>query len=263
MLFSINCRYIGYFPLVMSRTFTLSGYSSILSENYYPPIELDVNSSYGVGLLGFYSYNSIFNVDESNNKIVLYFQEDDQSAYSITIPPGVYEIDEMNKTFQEQLKEFLAPFPNIEYDEEMFQLSANNHTMKCEILSTFNIDFSSSKCINTILGFESKLLKANTKHESSLPVNIMKVRLVRVDCNLVSGAYVNGKEMHTLFEFDIDVEPGYKLTKEPQNVIYLSVQPEGRQYLHNITLKILDDQDNLINFRGEQIIVKVELRKLS
>lgn len=244
----------------MSRTFTLSGCNSTLSTNFYPPIELDIYSSYGVGLIGFYSYNSIFNVDESNNKIVLHY-ENDLNDISLFIPPGTYEIDEINKAIQETIKE------NISYDttkdfNELFRLQANNNTLKCELYSFFEVDFSKTNCLNTLLGFESKLLKSKKKHESTVAVNITKVRLVRVDCNLVSGAYINGKEMHTLFEFDIDVEPGYKLTKEPQNVIYLSVKPEGRQFLDNITLKILDDKGDLIDFRGEQIIVKIELKKL-
>jgi hypothetical protein len=245
----------------MSRTFTLSGYSSVLSANFYPPVELDVNSSYGIGLLGFYAYNSIFNVDESNNKIVLHLAPD-QKGFPLIIPPGTYEIDEINKAIQEQLK-LAFSYDKTKDINEIFTLRANNNTLKCELISIFDIDFSHENSLHTILGFEPKRLLGKVKHESSLPVDIMKVRLVCIDCNLVSGAYVNGKEVHTLFEFDIDVEPGHKLSKEPQNVIYYDVKPEGRQFLDSIVLKILDDKGNIIDFRGEQIIVKVELRKLS
>lgn len=106
------------------------------------------------------------------------------------------------------------------------------------------------------------LYAANISHESALTVDIMKVRIIRVDCNITSGAYVNGEQAHTLYEFDIDVEPGFKLSKEPQNIIYMPVTPEGRQFIDNITLRILDDNGSLVDFRGEKIIVKLELKKL-
>lgn len=243
----------------MSRTFTLIGCNNVLSNDFYPPIELDVNSSYGIGLIGFYSYNSIFNVDEKNNKIVL--KNPSVVSVTIQIPPGSYEIDEINSAIQKEIKNNIDHNPNQNIDA-IFCLRANNNTLKCELRSIYDIDFTRSDTLNELLGFENVILEANKIHQSSLPVNIMKVRLIRINCNLISGAYINGKEDHTLFEFDIDVEPGYKLTKEPQNVIYMSVKPDGRQFIHNITVRILDELGCPVNFRGEQIIVRLELKQL-
>lgn len=42
-------------------------------------------------------------------------------------------------------------------------------------------------------------------HESITPVNIKKLRMVRVNSNITSGAYLNFRESHTILEFDIDV----------------------------------------------------------
>ncbi|CAH1979923.1 unnamed protein product [Acanthoscelides obtectus] len=42
---------------VMSNTFTQTGYTSKPSANFYPPIELNICADYGLGLIGFYSYN--------------------------------------------------------------------------------------------------------------------------------------------------------------------------------------------------------------
>lgn len=247
----------------MSCTFTLSGHLSVLSANFYPPIELETNSRYGLGLHGFYSYNSILNVDESNN--IIGVTESKSPTIFIQIPPGTYEIDEINRAIQKAI--ILKMIGDIEDGnkpnvDQIFCLRANNNTLKCEIRSKYSIDFTHKNSIANLLGFESIQLTANVTHESTLPVNIMRVRIVRVDCNIVSGAYLNGEKVHTLFEFDIDVEPGYKLSKEPQNIIYMPVRPEGRQFIDNITLNILDDNGALIDFRGEKIIVKLELKKL-
>jgi hypothetical protein len=240
-----------------------SEHSSVLSSNYYPPIELESNSQYGLGLHGFYSYNSIFNVDETNNIIGFKLKSKSPTTF-IQLPPGAYEIDKMNKVIQNILESIIKrqmKDDNFNIDK-YFTLRANNNTLKCEIVSKYDTDFTHRYSFASIIGFENKLYSANISHESTLPVNIMKVRILRVDCNIISGAYMNGQEAHTLYEFDIDVEPGYKLSKEPQNIIYMPVRPEGRQFIDNITLRILDDDGNLVDFHGEKIIVKLELKKL-
>lgn len=239
----------------MSYTFTLTSRLSELSVNFYPPIELDGGSRHGLGLIGFYSYNSIFNVDETNN-IFRYRVSAKDTFSTVHIPLGAYEIDEI---YAAMLKAMNIDGKNY---AQIFTLRANNNTLKCEILSKYEIDFRQSNSIGSLLGFERINLKPNKNYESTLPVDIMKVRMIRVDCNIICGAYLNAEQSHTLFEFDIDVEPGYKLTKEPPNIIYLPVRSEKRQLIDNITLRILDDNGDLIDFRGEKIIVRLELKKV-
>ena len=242
---------------VMSYTFTLTGHSSVLSADFFPSIELSTTNKYGLALSGFYTYNSIFNIDETNNSFA-YARNGSVTPPKLWIPPGAYEVDEISKAMLASLKK-----DTKEDSDEIFSLKANNNTLKCEITSKFDIDFRGANSIGKILGFGAKVLKSGEKHESSYIVDIMKVRIIRVDCNIISGAYLNSLESHTLFEFDIDVEPGYKITKEPQNCIYMPIMPDGRQFIDNITLRILDDHGHLIDFRGEKVIVKLELKKIS
>ncbi|CAH2003117.1 unnamed protein product [Acanthoscelides obtectus] len=158
----------------------------------------------------------------------------------------------MNDTYKERYENKV---------DEMFSFKANTNALKCELHPVFDIAL--SNCMATMLGFKNKIFPRSKIYTSNLSVNITPIRILRIDCGLISGAYCNGIEMHTLYEFDIDVEPGFKLTKEPQNVTYMSVKPRGRQFIDNITLEILDDVGNLVNFRGEKIIIKLELRRLS
>lgn len=230
----------------------------MLSSDFYPPIELSTTNRYGLALLGFYTYNSIFNIDESNNLFAYKKNENEVKATKLAIPPGAYEVDEIQNAMLTALQT-----SSKDRGANIFSLTANNNTMKCEIRSKFIIDFTGSNCIGKMLGFGKVVLKSDQKHESRFQVDIMKVRIIRVDCNITSGAYLNSQQCHTLFEFDIEVEPGYKITKEPQNNIYLPLKPEGRQSIDNITLRILDDNGDLIDFRGEKIIIKLELKKIS
>lgn len=69
-----------------------------------------------------------------------------------------------------------------------------------------------------------------------------KVRIIRTDFSMTSCAYANIVQVHTIYEFDIDVEPGFKLTKEPQNIIYLPIN--RRLFTDDIKLRVLNEKRN-------------------
>ena len=52
-----------------SFTLTLSGNSSVLETQYFPPIELSLNKNYVLGLVEFLTFNSIPNIEKSQNTI--------------------------------------------------------------------------------------------------------------------------------------------------------------------------------------------------
>lgn len=56
----------------MSLTLTLSGKTSVLSANYFPPIVLSQpdDSTFFLGLVDFETFNSIPNVDDTNNRFM-------------------------------------------------------------------------------------------------------------------------------------------------------------------------------------------------
>lgn len=252
----------------MFRTFTLTGNSNILTSTYFPPIELNPQYSYGLGLVGFYSYNSIPNVQEGNNKFKYYeesFTETELELMNlvgskptdkefllrwktISIPKGAYEITEINRYLQSKL------------DSNNILLQANSNTLKCEIQSKYTLDFRDSDSIGRLLGFSEKVLPANVLYSSEKPVEIVKVINIRVECNITSGAYYNNNLSHTIFEFDVNVEPGYRLTKEPANIIYLPVLTNS---IDNITLTIVDQDGDLVNFANEDITIRLELKQLT
>lgn len=253
----------------MSRTFQLtSAGSSILSDNFYPPIELDVNKRYGLGLIGFYTYHSIKNVTNRNNVIPFQIEQDDgrTSIVDIVIPPGAYELEDINKYIQRALWKKVHPNDKLQKEEDLndlFHLVANNNTLKCEITSKYAIRFDSTlNSIAGLLGFNDTMYMTADTIESPNPVSINNYNLLRLDCNIVGDSYINGKSAHSLYYFDIDVEPGFKIVKEPHNIIYLPITPIGRQYIDNITICVVNENGDLIDFGQEIINIIVELKIL-
>lgn len=225
----------------MSITLTLTGNTSVLSAEYFPPLEL--TTEYICGLIDFQTYNSIPNVDDNNN--LLHIGDDTV----IEIPVGSYEIDDIDAFVKLDLEKRRS--------KETILIKANNNTLKSEIKATEVLHFDKDKSIASLLGFKRQKLAANKLHTSELPVNIIKVNTIRIECNIISGSFINNRQVHTLHEFSPNVGPGYKIVEVPKNVIYL---PVNVKRISSLTVKLLDQDGDLINFRGETITVRLHLK---
>ena len=226
-----------------SLTLTLSGKSSVLEAQYYPQIELNPNKHYVIGLVELYTFNSIPNIDKTNNKFKL------ENLDAIIIPEGSYEIDDINTFLNDQLSE-----KNI-----TLELKPNNNTLRSIIHCSQNIDFKEPNSIGKLLGFTPQILKANETHQSDLPVTILKVNSLRVECNIATGSYINSKQDHTIHEFFPTVPPGYKIIEVPLSVIYLPVNVKTIDYLQ---VRIVDQEGNSVNFRGEEITIRLHIKSV-
>ena len=187
------------------------------------------------------TFNSIPNLD--NKKFYI------NGTDPISIPTGSYEIEDINKFLSKKLTA-----KNIS-----FNLKANNNTLQSIIKSNQDIDFTKSDSIGDLLGFRPQILKADKLHTSELPISIIKINSLRVECNITRGAYSNGKEVHTIHEFFPAVPPGFKIIEKPLEIIYLPVTVKSIDYLQ---LRLVDQDGDLVNFRGETVIVRLHLKSL-
>jgi hypothetical protein len=226
----------------MSLTLTLSGNSSIINTTYFPTINL--NGNYVCALVDFQTYNSIPNIDENNN--LFYY-----GTNIIEIPTGSYEIDDIN--------EFLNKKVQALDSRNYLSIIANNNTLKSEIHSNEIIYFNKPRSLRKLLGFSKQVLQPNKTYESDLPVNVIKVNAIRIECSILSGSFINNVPAHTLHEFSPKVGPGYKIVEVPKNMIYL---PVNVKELSCLTIKLIDQDNNLINLRGETITLRIHLKKL-
>lgn len=230
-----------------SITLTVAGKISSLDAYFYPEIELDEQYNYSCCLLGFYTYNSISNVYEKNNKF--YYSTDGSKSFEfVTVPVGSYEIDEIIEILN---NEFNMRRVGI-------VISSDRHTMKCTLVVTKAvIDFTKNDCIRTILGFKKRVILDGIYKSDGL-VDIQRVKNLRIDCDLISGSYHNGKSTHTIYEFDPDVDPGYKINEQPKHLIYL---PVVRHRISTINISILDHNGELVDFRGEDITCRIHIKR--
>lgn len=224
----------------MSLTLTITGYDSTLRTNYFPPLSLD-DSNYECGLLYFSTFNSIPNINETNNS----FSYGDDGL-KIKIPPGAYEVDDISEYLKENVIDC-----NVD-------IKTNNNTLKCSIFCDKQINFHHEGSIGNVLGFPKLQLEPYKWHESPNNVDILPLSVVRIECDLVQGSYTNGLPSHIIHEFVPNVPPGYRIIEAPTNVIYF---PINKTNITAVTVKLVDVNGSSIDFRKENIQLCLHIKK--
>jgi len=88
----------------------------------------------------------------------------------------------------------------------------------------------------------------------------MKVNSVQIVCNISAGSYRNNTGEHILHIFFPNAAPGYKIVEVPSNIIYL---PVSVRVIDNITVKIVDQDSDIIDFREETITIRLHLKRIN
>jgi hypothetical protein len=209
--------------------------------------KIDTSSgTWVLGLIGFEAYNTVPNIDKTNN-LFYYYKSGNPHLQKLKIPEGAYDIEDIERVIQERLPK-----------EVTFTLTDNPNTQQCTIHSNVTIDFSHPNSLQKLLGFRDKQLKADKTHTSEYPIQINRVNSIRVHCSVTTGSFENGRPSHIIYEFFPNVPPGYKITIEPQHPIYL---PINVREIDTVTVSVTDQNNHLLNFRGDIVNIRLHLKR--
>lgn len=221
-------------------TITLTGNSSALSCDFFPPIEVSKNAK--ICLLGFQTNNSIPNVNDKCNKIGLIYNNNVSNSY--TIPTGSYELTEIETAIKHVLHN----------TDTIFELRADNNTLKCTMFCSETVDFTMPNNIGQLMGFKNRKYDANVNHESDALVNISKTNCIYIESNLVMGSFNNGKQCHTIHEFYPNVPPGYKIIEIPTHLVFY---PLNSTSITHASIILKNQNNELIDLRGEPVSIRL------
>lgn len=225
-------------------TITLNGNSSELYCDIFPPLEVDKSTN--ISLLSLQTNNSIPNIEPGCDTIG--FRKLDGKTIYINIPTGSYELNDLETSIKNMLPR----------DVTSFKLRANHNTLKCILSCSHDVDFTCDNNISKLLGFKNQIYVKETMHESENLVKIMKVNCIKVNCNLISGSFCDGVSSQTIHEFYPSVPPGFKIIEVPRHLVFY---PINFNSISKVNIVLKDQDDNLINLRGETITVRLQIRR--
>lgn len=122
------------------------------------------------------------------------------------------------------------------------------------------------ECINdsvlNLIGFskqQNRIFEANKAEWTDQTNKITNIDIIRVECDIIHGSYINGRNCHTLYTFNPhNVLHGHKLNAIPQHIVYL---PMKNHRIISIRIFLVDQDDRLVDFRNEQISCRIHIKK--
>ena len=229
---------------------TLSGKGSKLEKTFDPEISITQNCHYEIAFTSLETYYSMPNVDVSNNSFTI---RKDGYQHNIVIPTGCYGLMDLNKEIGRQLREIDMA--------KAVEFHGNYNTYKCIMLlkSGYTVTFKENS-LRILLGFEAKSYTAHTmakRFESEHTVQILTINSILVNCDLVGGSYLNGKEVPVIHSFFPSVDPGEKIIEKPVEYIYL---PVSSDVIRHMSVWLTDQDQKPLNLREENLTIKFHLR---
>ena len=221
----------------------------------YPQLLLDNANNYEIGLFNLETYYSFANIDTLNNQFK-YFNG--TTSKTITIATGAYDINDINTAIQNGMKAngdwdsvnsafYITIIPNAPTLGSIINISNANYT----------IDFTIQNSLATVLGFNSGILTSGLNISPNI-VDIIRINSIYINCDAIKGSFVNGSYSPVLYNFFPTVGPGYKIVEKPVNIVYL---PLASGQIMNVRIWITDQNNNIIDFRGENIDMRIVIRR--
>lgn len=271
----------------MSILFNLSGNTSQLQSEIFPPLNLS-DGNYQIGLIYFMGNNSIYNVHEKNNSFNVLFLRDNKfyghdGKYACSLHPGMYDFELITRDFIAKINTAYAQFttdhPEITEDEKtIYNLALNGIVFtsdttthkwifeipqenELKIFINLRVDNSIAPILGLPLASLPALIESTKKDLHNIPVkhiSLNTVRVLNIHCNLTGNSYINGVPSHLLYSIPLSRAPGYQIIEAPKDVVFL---PITDPLIDTVEVRITDQDNNLVDFKGDRVVIVLELRK--
>ena len=202
-------------------------------------------------------YNGIFNVTNSNNKIYsLKSVNEEDGFFQITIRPGAYEIESLNKEIkrisvdEEHYTEANYPFttkPNFQTLGSIVEISTQGPVIR----------FVPNDSIGVLLGF----IKTTKFEEYNLllnPVDILSFDNIFLGCDIAKGTIFRGKRSGNIHNLTMNVDPGYKYIEKFREGVQWYMM-ESKDFISSICFKLKNENGNLVSFNGQSLTFRLSI----
>jgi len=240
-----------------SVTLSLTGNATILSVNYFPPIDLYEDSE--IALLCLQSFNSFPNINDNNNKFSIQVAENknnnDPMVCFITLEEGCYEIEDIKQRVKKQIDTYNSKnLTNLTFDITVDPNDFRSY-IKCNGILHFEYPYS----IAPVFGFGKRVYKPyNEILRSEKAVNLNTINSIKVMCNIAQGSFNNHLQSHSIYEFFPSEKTGSKVIQSPPNLIYYKL---NKTSIDSITVQLVDQDHNPIDNFGETLTIVLHIKR--
>ena len=184
---------------------------------------------------------------------ILDFQYIEPETINYEIKPGIYEFHEIVDAFALKIAEHTCKDCN---NGISLKIKADKKSMKTILETSHELIFNSD--LNKVFGFTKKQYSPG-HHISEKVINIMSIDKVHLKTDCIDGSIVNGIRESILFSFSLSARPGYKIFKEPSQILFKKV---NKDKIGQITFYLEDDDGHTVDFQSETITFTVLLVKI-
>ena len=227
-------------------------------EHLFQPLQTN-NKQFKIAITFLTGYNGIFNVTSKNNKFYFFKSITDDDHILITIPPGAYEIENLNNEIkriiidQEHYTEANYPFnikPNFSTLGSIIEISSQGPI----------ITFVPEDSIGDLLGF-NKTTIFEEYNLSPNPVDILSFDNIFIETDIAKGMIFKGKRSGIIHNFTMDVDPGYKYIEN----FYGGIQwymLQNKDIISSICFKLKNENNQLVSFNGQSITFRLSIKEI-
>ena len=266
----------GFYLVVKAKKETPSVRNSVIQTYFDNPIEFDLKKKYEMALVGFDTVHSYTNINSTNN-VFRYSPNSGTSNYTIYVEEGAYEMSELNTYIQDEMKKQVGSLYRADGVVIGANLSTSRSTLKFGKpgpTTKYWVDFNVNNSLAPFLGFTKgeytyvekredpsdpdKVTSYIDYYESETTSIIDDVTIIRITNDIIGSSYSDGKSINDIYSFHPDVPPGYKISEKPFQLIYLPIVVSK---ISRMETNILNLNGHLIDFRGEDIILRFHVRE--
>lgn len=205
---------------------------------------------------------NVFNIqDEINDQLdIEYFDGILTVNFTITVEPGLYDLDHLNEEIGRELVANSVP-------QDLFTLIPDQATQKSVIqfnYSGIQLDMSIARNFADLLGFEERLIPlagqtSGVQFEKSDNIaNFNQVDYLLIHSDLVSrGIRINDRYQNVISQLLIDVSPGSQITDSPFNPPEIPCDELIGEKRRAISFWISDQNNVRVNTQGELFSVRL------
>ena len=228
-------------------------------EHLFQPLQTN-NRKFEISVTFLSAYNGIFNVTSSNNKF--YFTKsitDDDHYIMITIPSGAYEIESLN----DEIKRIIIDDEHFTSDNYPFKIQPNFTTLG-SIVEISNqesaISFRPDDSIGSLLGFIKRAIYEEY-NLSDNPVDIISFDNILIECDIAQGMIFRGKRSGIIFNFVMDVDPGYRYIHKFHGGVQWYML-NTNDFISSINFKLKNESGDLVSFNGQSVTFRLSIKEV-